>query len=201
MDWLFVLCSNEGDQQEVSGILDRGLFRVRVAVSWAGENAGGRHLRKSLALLCVKVQVFCVCLNWCAWHIWSHWAWVQVHSRKLHLVKVVRVKFRDLSPTYFDAFTSEYEPICLHFFFAKLIRALSFFLYIFEYPSAVCVCAVGQDVFISACIAKAKWLHAEHICTYMFYMAGRAPRRRFNRSFSHMHACMVKTGRVALVRG
>jgi len=31
-------------------------------------------------------------------------------------------------------------------------------------------------------------LHEEHIRTYMFYMAGRAPRRGFDQSFSYMDA-------------
>ena len=65
---------------------------------------------------------------------------------------------------------------------------LSFFVYAWMCRSAVWVCAQSQEVFITACIAKEKWLHTELIRRRMFYMAGMALRRGFNQSWSYMHA-------------
>ncbi len=43
-----------------------------VEVSWAGENAGNTHSKKSIARL-LRVRVCCFCFNWCDVHVRSIW--------------------------------------------------------------------------------------------------------------------------------
>jgi hypothetical protein len=187
------LCSNECDLQEASIFLDRGLFGVCWSRSWAGENAGNTHSKKSLALL-LRARLRSFCFNQCDLHIWSRWAWV--------LWKDAMNRCRDGEKTMMRSqlnmllhFIRLNMSLYVHVFAVRNRYASQVFCTCFVHArmSKCCLGVCPESGRIHNCMYnEGEMAPCRAYCWYMFYMAGMALRRGFDQSFSCMHALWKK---------